>query len=101
MAASCRPILTAEVPGTMLSDTSPDARRVQIELLRRLTPAQRVSMMRSLSATAIGLSRRALARTNPGLDGHELNLLFIEMNYGKELADGVRRDGTQPCRIRM
>ncbi len=75
----------------MLSDTSPEAERVQIELLRKLTPAQRVSTMRSLTATALRLSRRALARANPGLQDREIDLLFIELNYGKPLADEIRR----------
>ena len=75
----------------MLSDTAPEAERVQIELLRKATPARRVAMMRSLSAMAIGLSRRALARANPGLSREGIDLLFVEQNYGKELAGELRR----------
>jgi len=33
----------------MLSDTSPEAEKVQIELLRKMSPAERVSLMRSLT----------------------------------------------------
>ena len=75
----------------MLSDTAPEAERVQIELLRRMTSAQRVALMRSLSSMAIGLSRRALVRANPGLSPREIDVLFVERNYGKDLAEGLRR----------
>lgn len=75
----------------MLSDTSPEAERVQIELLRKATPARRVAMMRSMSAMVIGLSRRALERANPGLSREEIDLLFVKQNYGRELAEELRR----------
>jgi hypothetical protein len=85
----------------MLSDTTREAEEVQIELLRRATPARRLALARSLTATAIGLSRRALARANPGLNQRDLDLLFVELNYGKELSEGLRRylsekDDTEP-----
>jgi hypothetical protein len=74
----------------MFSDTAPEAERVQIELLRKATVAQRISMMRSLTATVSNLSRRAIARANPGLDQRELDILFVRHNYGERLADAVR-----------
>jgi hypothetical protein len=57
----------------MLSDTHPDAERVRIDRLRRLSGAQKVSQLRSLSALVIGLSRRAIARANPGLDQRDVD----------------------------
>ncbi len=74
----------------MLSDTHRDAERVQIDLLRRLSPAQKVSQLRSLSALVIGLSRRAIARANPGLDQREVDLLWVEYTYGRDLAVRLR-----------
>ena len=74
----------------MLSDTSPEAEKVQIELLRRATVAERFAMMESLTTMTINLSRRAIARANPELTPEELNLKWVELNYGKELADNVR-----------
>jgi hypothetical protein len=74
----------------MLSDTHTDAERVQIDLLRRLSPAQKVSQLRSLSALVIGLSRRAIARANPDLDPRGVDLLWVEHTYGKELAVRLR-----------
>jgi hypothetical protein len=74
----------------MLSDTHPDAEKVQIELLRKATFAQRWAKMASLTAYAINLSRRAIAEANPGLDQRELDLKFVELSYGRELADRLR-----------
>ena len=74
----------------MLSDTSPEAEKVQIEFLRKSTVAERFSMVRALTARTVGLSKRAIARANPHLDPEELKLKFIELHYGKELAEQVR-----------
>ena len=44
-----------------------------------------------LTATTITLARRAIARANPGLSPQEVDLKFVELHYGKELASRVRR----------
>ena len=75
----------------MLSDTSPDAETVQIELLRKSTVAERFAKVRALTARTVGLSKRALARANPDLSPEELKLRFVELHYGKELAERVRK----------
>jgi len=77
---------------TQSRDTSPEAERVQIELLRKATVAQRFSLVRSLSSRAIQLSRRAIRRANPDASEEDLKLIFIELNYGKDLAERVRMD---------
>jgi hypothetical protein len=74
----------------MLSDTHPDAERVQIELLRQTTGPQKIAQLRSLTSLVIGLSRRAIARANPRLDQREVNMLWIEYTYGKDLAARFR-----------
>ena len=70
----------------MLSDTSPQAERVQIELLRRATVAERLARMRSLTAMTINMSRQAIALANPDLSTQQLELKCVELYYGKELA---------------
>jgi hypothetical protein len=75
----------------MLSDTHPDAERVQIELSRRATGAQKIAQLRAHSSLVIGLSRRAIARANPHLDRHEVEMLWVELNYGKTLAANLRQ----------
>jgi hypothetical protein len=74
----------------MISDTHPEAERVQIELLRKKTVSERFALVRSLTAFTIDLSRRAVARANPDLNPEELRLKYIELVYGKELARRVR-----------
>lgn len=75
----------------MLSDTSPDAERVQIELARRATAAEKIAQMRGLTDMAVRLSRRAIARANPHFSPREVNLMWVELHYGAQLADELRR----------
>ena len=74
----------------MLTDTHPDAEKVQIELLRKKTVSERFALVRSLTAFTIDLSRRAIARANPDLSPDELRIKYIELFYGKDLAQRVR-----------
>ena len=74
------------------SDTSPEAEAVQLERLRAMTGPERVAQAFWLSSAAIGASKRAIARVHPELSPEEAGDLFIEIHYGKELADAVRQD---------
>ena len=71
-------------------DTAPQAEKVQIELIRQSSIARRISMVRSLSRTAMFLSRRAIWRANPSLNEREVDLLFVELHYGEDLAQRLR-----------
>jgi len=75
---------------TQSPDTSPEVERVQIELLRKATPARRFHLARSLSQTMIQVSRANIRRLHPEADQEEIKILFVELYYGKELADRVR-----------
>jgi hypothetical protein len=75
---------------TQSPDTTPEAERVQIELLRKAGPERRFHLARSLSQTMIQASRDNIGRLHPEVDEEELKLLFVELYYGKELADCVR-----------
>ena len=74
----------------MFSDTHPDAEKVQIDLLRKASNSERFGLMCSLTATAISLSRRAIARANPDLSPQEVDLKFVELHYGKGLSGRLR-----------
>lgn len=74
----------------MLSDTSPEAEKVQIELIRRMSVPERIAQVRSLTTLVINLSRRAIAEAHPELGPREVVLKWVELNYGKELAAGFR-----------
>ena len=73
-----------------LSDTDLRAARVQVNLLRNAPVAKRIHLALSLTRTAILLSRRAIRRANPGLGERDISLLFVELHYGKHLAQEMR-----------
>lgn len=72
------------------ADTSPEAHRVQIELLRRASTAQRFQLARALSDTTLRLSWRAIRQENPCASEEELALAFARLLYGRDLADRLR-----------
>ena len=74
---------------TQSIDTHIKAEKVQISLLREKTPAEKVAQVRSLSKSMIQLSKRAISRANEGMDDQQVNLLFIRLHYGPELAKKV------------
>jgi hypothetical protein len=74
------------------ADTDADAERVQVNLLRAAPVARRLALALSLSATVIGAARRAIARSYPHASPRELDLRFVEVHYGAEMAAGLRAD---------
>ncbi len=77
---------------TQSMDTSPEAERVQIELLRKASPAKRFGLVRSFSQSLIQASRQTIKQVHPEISQEELDLLYIELYYGKDLATRVRAD---------
>ena len=71
-------------------DTTPQAEKVQLELIRESSVSERVSRVRSLSQTTMYLSRRAIQRTNPSLSEREVDLAFVANHYGEKLAEYLR-----------
>ena len=71
-------------------DTSSQAEKVQIELIRESSVSRRISKVRSLSQTTMYLSRRAIQRTNPFLSEREVDLAFVANHYGEKLAECLR-----------
>ena len=72
-------------------DTHPDAERVWIELIRKASLERRFQLVRSLSATAIDLARRAIAEANPGFTADELSVAFVRVHHGDDLAGCLDR----------
>ncbi len=77
--------------GVYTTDTSPEAQAVQLECLRRMTPQDRIRQMCAMSRQVRNMALDAIRRRHPDLDESEVQLLFIELTYGKPLADDVRR----------
>lgn len=74
----------------MISDTSPEAAAVQIELLRRATISERFERVCSLTQLALFHARRAIERANPEASAREREIIFLKTHYGPEMAAAVR-----------
>lgn len=72
------------------TDTSAEAEAIQLELFRRMSPAERITKMCNLSASLRRMAFDAIRRTHPDLDEAEVRLKLIESTYGKEIATNVR-----------
>jgi|SRR5579883_1874747 hypothetical protein len=75
---------------TQSRDTRPEAERVQIELLSRATPQRRLELGLTFCDEGLAIAQAAIAQANPLLSEQEQKLLFVEITYGKELAEKVR-----------
>ncbi len=73
------------------TDTSPEAYAVQLELMRQMSPIQRLRKTFALSRRVKRMAMDAIRRRHPEFDENAVRLKFIELTYGKSLADGVRR----------
>ncbi|HDL19449.1 MAG TPA: hypothetical protein ENH29_10375 [Bacteroidetes bacterium] len=76
---------------TQSEDTDPKAEKVLIALLRKASIAEKFAQVRSLSKMTMQLSRRAIARVHPELNEEQIDLLFIEYHYGKDLAERLAK----------
>lgn len=70
-------------------DTDAEARRIQLQVLRGMTEAQRVAAAEELTKITVHLSRTALREEMPGASESQVLLRWIELVYGKELAARV------------
>ena len=67
-------------------DTSRDAEAVQIELLRRASPQQKIEMLRGMHRLAAALTEQGLRRRHPSATRAELDRLRAEIWLGRDLA---------------
>lgn len=74
----------------LVSDTSAEARAVQLACLRSMTPRQRIRQTCGLSRQVRRMAFAAIRRRWPDLPEEEVQLRFIELTYGKSLAEDVR-----------
>ena len=70
-------------------DTSPEARRILIEILRRKSPAEKLAMVDDAFATARELTMTGLHLRHPGASSSELEVLYLEHLLGPERARRV------------
>ena len=74
------------------ADTTPEAERVQVDLLRAAPVWRRLQLACSLSAEVITAARRAIARADPTADPVECGIRFVGLHYGPTLAAGLRAE---------
>jgi hypothetical protein len=70
-------------------DTSPESRRILIELLRKKTPAEKLEMVGDAFETARELTMTGLRLRHPDASASELEVLYLEHLLGQELARKV------------
>jgi len=70
-------------------DTSPEAERVLVGLLRARPPAERLSSVFHLNALARSLTFAGLRDRNPGASNDEIEVLYAGMDLGRQLAARV------------
>ncbi len=68
------------------TDTTPEAQQVQLELWKSMTGQQRVEKALALSQQIRSMAFAAIARRHPDFDAAQVQLKFIELTYGRELA---------------
>lgn len=71
-------------------DTDPEARRVQAEILRAMPPERRAAQAIAMSIDTTRWSRAAVRELMPGATEGEVILRWIELVYGRDLAERVR-----------
>lgn len=59
-------------------------------MLRKAGTARRLQLGLELSGEALELAQRGIRRANPNMSELEVKLKFVEVTYGKDLADRVR-----------
>jgi hypothetical protein len=74
---------------TQSLDTRARIEEIQISLLKKQSVAEKFAHVCSLSRTTIQLSKRAIARKNRDFDDEQINLLFIGLQYGNDLANRI------------
>ena len=73
------------------TDTSEDALQVQLTCLRNMSPRERVRKTCAMSRRVRDMAMHAIRRRHPGWDDFQVRLMFIELTYGKALADDIRK----------
>lgn len=71
-------------------DTHPEIERIRTEWLRNASPRRRFQLGLELCEEALELAQRGIRRAHPEASELEAKLIFVEVTYGKDLADRVR-----------
>ncbi|GAC1308081.1 MAG: hypothetical protein NVSMB27_45830 [Ktedonobacteraceae bacterium] len=75
---------------TQSIDTSLDAERVLIEMIRRAPLPKRFAFVQSWTVSMMEAGRQYVQQLHPQASDEEVQLLFVERQYGKDLTDELR-----------
>ncbi len=73
-----------------IHDTSPEAERVLIDLIRNKPAHVRLGDAIDSSNRVAEQCKNAIRRNHPEISENEVRLRFIELNYGNEMARELR-----------
>ena len=71
-------------------NTRPETEQEYIERMRKATPTEKFAIISSLSTAYFQSTRETLRQSNPKANKQELDILFVEQLYGKELAERLQ-----------
>ena len=66
----------------MVSDTSPEAGAIQIDIFRRMTPGRRIELVLEMSDSMRDVSLSGLRHRHPELNEQELHRELLRLMYG-------------------
>lgn len=72
-------------------DTHPEARRVVLEAIRRMSPAERLQRAMQMTSTMAALTRASVARDLEGASRDALHEEYLRRWLGRDLGDQVVR----------
>lgn len=72
-----------------MTDTSPEAKRIQLDLIRRMTPSQRLTRFCELMDAVEGMQKAGIRRQHPNISDHEMLMRLALRRIGPELTKKV------------
>jgi len=76
---------------TQSPDTSLDAELVLIGMIRKAPMSRRFAFVQAWTASMVEAGSQYVRQLHPQANDEEVRLLFFERQYGKDLADELRR----------
>ena len=74
---------------TLSADTDPRIEKIQIEMLRQVTPARKMRMVTEMNHTVRMFMAAGLKKRNPEASPETLRRMFAELLLGDEMAQKV------------
>ena len=74
-----------------ISDTNPEFEKVYFEHLKKQSISDKFKQIDALTTFVRSLSKRAIARVNPGKSKQETDLLFVKYHYGEDAYNKIKK----------